>query len=98
MEQMNVEESTKVDIDFSEEVIPKSAKKLQPLVFKDGDNFCCLLGPNPQTGVFGSGETALLAIVDWDTHLTTRLANADDGDEVIQYVKDVYKADNTEVW
>ena len=98
MEQMNVEESRKINIDFDEEALPKSAKKLQPLVWKDGELYFCLLGPNPQNGVFGSGDTPLLAIVDWDAHLTTRLANATEDDEVTQYVKDVYKADNTEVW
>lgn len=98
MEQMNVDESMKVDIDFSEGVLPKSAKKLQPMVWKNGDSFCCLLGSDPQAGVFGCGDSPLLAIVEWDTHLTTRLAQASEADEVIQYVKDVYKADNTEVW
>lgn len=89
MEQMNVEESIKVEVDFTQEVLPKSARKLQPLVWKEGDSFCCLLGPEPQTGIFGRGETPLLAIVDWDTHLTTRLAQATEEDEVVQYVKDV---------
>jgi hypothetical protein len=98
MEQMNVEDSLKVDIDFSEEVLPKSAKTLQPLVWKDGDSYRCLLGPDPSVGVVGSGDTPLLAIVDWDTHLTSRLAQPKENDPVIEYVKDVYKADNTEVW
>ena len=98
MEQMNIEESMKVDINFCEEVLPKSARALQPLVWKDGDSFCCLLGPDPGVGVFGCGNTPLLAIVDWDVHLTNRLAEPVENDEVVEYVKDVYKADNTEVW
>lgn len=88
----------KVDIDFSEEVLPKSARTLRPLVWKDGDSFCCVLGPDPSTGVFGSGDTPMLAIVDWDVHLTNRLADPAENDEVVEYVKDVYKADNSEVW
>jgi hypothetical protein len=98
MEQMNVDESMKVQVDYTQEVLPKSAKKLQPLVWKEGDSFCCLLGSDPEAGVFGCGETPLLAIVDWDTHLTNRLAEPEENDEVVEYVKDVYKADNTEVW
>lgn len=98
MEQMNVEESLKIDIDYTEEVLPKSARKLQPLVWKDDELYNCLLGPDLNMGIFGTGETPLLAIVDWDTQLTARLAQAELEDEVIQYVKDVYKADNTEVW
>jgi hypothetical protein len=98
MEQMNIEESLKVDVDFTEEVLPKSAKNLRPLIWKDGESFCCLLGPDPQQGIFGSGDTPLLAMVDWDVHLTNRLAQPNEDDPVIDYVKDVYKADNTEVW
>ncbi|MDQ0965387.1 hypothetical protein QFZ20_000790 [Flavobacterium sp. W4I14] len=98
MEQMNVEDSVKVKIDFSKKELPKSAQKLRPLVWKDGDSFCCLLGPDPKVGVFGCGDSPLTAIVDWDTHLGNRLAGPSQEDEVIQYVKDVYKADNTEVW
>jgi hypothetical protein len=98
MEQMNIDESMKVNIDFSEPVLPKSARTLQPLVWKDGDSYCCVLGPDPSVGVFGCGDTPMLAIVDWDTHLTSRLADPEDNDPVVDYVKDVYKADNTEVW
>lgn len=98
MEQMNVDESLKIDVDYTQEVLPKSARNLRPLVWKDNDLYNCLLGPDVNQGVFGSGETPLLAIVDWDTRLTSRLAEPKQNDEVIQYVKDVYKADNTEVW
>lgn len=98
MEQMNIEESMKVDIDFTGAALPKSAKKLEPFVWKDGDDFYCLLGPDPTVGIFGSGDSPLRAIVDWDTNLTRRLAAPIEDDQVIEYVKDVYKADNTEVW
>jgi|GEM_PF-2313835 len=98
MEQMNVEESAKIEIDFTDEVLPKSAQKLQPLVWKEINSFSCLLGPDKTQGILGSGDTPLLAIVDWDMHLTNRLAEAKEDDHLIQYVKDVYKADDTEVW
>jgi hypothetical protein len=32
-----------------------AAKALRPVVFKEGKDFCVLLGTNPQDGVFGCG-------------------------------------------
>jgi hypothetical protein len=98
MEQMNVDESMKVDIDFSNPELPPSVKKLEPLVFKEGGMYCCLLGPDPQEGVFGCGETPKLALADWDEHLAIHLATTTEENEVTAYVKDVLKADDTEVW
>lgn len=98
MEQMNVEESLKVNIDFSEQTLPKSVKELQPLLWKDADSYKCLLGPDLNDGILGMGQTPLLAIIEWDNQLMKRLSTATEDDHVIQYVKDVYKADNTEVW
>ena len=95
---MNVEESMKVNIDFSEQTLPKSVKELQPLVWKGVDNYNCLLGPDLTDGILGVGQTPLLAIIEWDNQLMKRLSTATEDDHVIQYVKDVYKADNTEVW
>jgi len=98
MEQMNVEESLKVEVDFQKGALPKSAKELTPLVFKEGDRFCCLLGPDLERGVSGYGETPELAVVEWDANLTSRLAEAKEDDQVIAYVKDMYKSLNSEVW
>ena len=98
MKQMNVEESIKVNVDFTATGIPANAKKLEPLVYKDGDLYCCLLGPNPEEGIFGCGDNTELALADWEKHLTERLATSSVDDPVSQYVKDVLKADDTEVW
>jgi hypothetical protein len=98
MEQMNIEESLKVNIDFTDERLPASVRKLEPLVWKDEDTYCCLLGPDLEQGIFGSGGTPELALADWDQHLSQHLATTTEDDLVTQYVKDVLKADDTEVW
>ena len=95
---MNVDDSMKVNVDFTAAELPSSAKRLQPLVWKEGDSFCCVLGPDPVEGVFGCGDTPELALSDWDGHLAQHLATSTDDNEVTQYVKDVLKADDTEVW
>lgn len=53
MIQMNVPDSMKVKIDFENARLPESVKTLRPLFFEDGTGFCCVLGPDPQDGVFG---------------------------------------------
>ncbi len=66
-----------------------AAVALQPTVFVEGDSYCCLLGPDPETGVFGCGDTPDEALKDWDKNLRKRLASAQPGDEIAKYVKDV---------
>lgn len=66
-----------------------AAKALKPVLFKEGDSFCALLGPDPQAGVFGCGPTPKQALSDWDEHLKEYLAIAGDDDEIVQHVKSV---------
>jgi hypothetical protein len=39
--------------------------------FKDGDNWCVLLGTNIQEGIAGFGDTPLRAIRDFNKHFTS---------------------------
>jgi hypothetical protein len=98
MEQMNVDESQKVAIDFDDENLPKSAALLQPLIYFENGKYHALLGPDLTVGIVGTGRSPYAAIQEWDVQLNSRLANPLANDEVIQYVKDIYKAKDTEVW
>lgn len=64
------------------------AAALRPVVFKEGNGYCCLLGPDPQTGVMGCGDTPEAAIADWDARLRVHLANAGDDDVIVKHVQD----------
>jgi hypothetical protein len=66
-----------------------AAQLLKPVVFKEGDSFCCLLGPDPQTGIFGCGPTPKQALSDWEEHLKEYLATADEDDYVLEYVNSI---------
>lgn len=98
MEQMNVDDTMKVSIDLNEETLPKSAGILQPLIYLEGKQYYCVLGPNKTAGIWGIGTSPTHSIIDWDVNLTSRLATPLEDDEVIKYVKDVYNAYHTEVW
>ncbi len=68
------------------------AAALDPTVFKDGNSYCCLLGSDPQSGVFGCGATPEEAIKDWEKNLRTHLTSAGDQDEVVKFVKAIIKS------
>ena len=98
MKQLNVPEEMKVTIDFTKPDIPESVKAFRPLLFHDGNAYCCVLGPDPQAGVFGCGETPEKALKDWDVHLKERQLSKDQNDEVARYIKDTLNTSKDKVW
>jgi hypothetical protein len=93
MKQLNVPDEMKVDIDFTDNHVPDSVKTFQPVLFKDGNAYCCVLGPDPQQGVFGCGETPLAALKDWDKNFQQRKEVNDKDDEVSLYIHRVMNPD-----
>ena len=98
MKQLNVPEEMKVSIDFTKSDIPESVKAFRPLLFHDGNAYCCVLGPDPQAGVFGCGDTPEQALEDWDVHLKERQLSKDQNDEVARYIKDTLNTSKDKVW
>ena len=88
MEQMKVPNEMKVEIDFERPGVPYTANILQPVLFKEGNSYCCVLGPDRQRGIFGCGETPEQALQDWDKHLTERVEQDAPGDELISFVNE----------
>lgn len=84
MEQMEIPKEQIIEVEYT-----GAAVALQPVVFAEGDSYCCLLGPDPQAGVFGCGDSPDEALKDWDKNLQERLLNGSDDDEVFTHVKDV---------
>jgi hypothetical protein len=60
---------------------------LHPVLFSKGDKYCCLLGPSPQKGVMGYGDTPVSAIADWESRLKEHLSTAGDDDQIVQHVR-----------
>ncbi len=94
MKQLNVPDEVKVNIDFTDDNIPDSVKTFQPVLFKDGNTFCCVLGPDERDGVYGCGETPLAALKDWDKKLQQRKKVNDKNDEVSLYIHRVMNPDD----
>jgi len=97
MQQMNVSEDMKVKVDFTAADIPASVKMFRPLVFHDGDSFCCVLGPDPQLGIFGCGDSVESAMKDWDDHLREQITH-DKRSEVSKFVIDTMETSVEKVW
>jgi hypothetical protein len=97
MIQLEVPDELKVAIDLDDKDIPESAKTFQPVLFKDGNSFCCVLGPDPQEGVFGCGQTPVEALKDWDQNFQQRKTVNDKNDEVALYIQRVIDPSANEI-
>jgi hypothetical protein len=92
MQQMTVPEEVTVKINPDDKSLPEAVRTLQPLVFKDRDAFCCVLGPNTEEGVFGCGDSAKAALEDWEANMRKRIIYHKKDDEVAGFIIDKLNA------
>jgi hypothetical protein len=83
MEQMKIPEEMMIDYDYKH--ADKIVRVLHPAVWKEGDSYCCLLGPDPTTGIFGCGDTPEDATDNWQENL--KQAMIDQDSEMAKYVQ-----------
>ena len=98
MKQLDVPDEKKVDINFESKELPEAARVLMPLVFRDGDSYSCVLGPDPEEGVFGSGKTPMNALKDWDRNLQKRKKIQNPDDEVAFYINETLNRRKDQNW
>jgi hypothetical protein len=97
MEQMKIDPDALMDIS-QQKPLSTAVRELQPALFREGSGFCCLLGPDPQAGIFGCGNTPEQAIADWSSNLKKRMAEPIGDDPVAQYVSDVFNSSKLKPW
>lgn len=95
---MYIEDACIVPIDFTAESLSREIKELRPTVYVQGNAFCCLLGADPQTGIFACGDTIETALAAWQDALVEYMKKALEDDELRNYVSDSLTASNREVW
>jgi hypothetical protein len=98
MRQMKIDGLGQVFIDYESPGLAKSVQDLRPALYKEGNLFCCVLGPSPQEGIFGCGESVDTALAAWDKQLKNRLIDPKEDDEVIQFVLDNIDASSWIIW
>ncbi|WP_316743787.1 hypothetical protein [Pedobacter antarcticus] len=84
MKKVNPDKAQIVDIEYE-----GAAKLLQPIVFKNGDQYSCVLGIDNQTCIYGSGDSIEQAIQEWDNNLQVHLESAGTDDPIVRKVKDI---------
>lgn len=95
---MKIDESMRVPIDYNDKELALAIRELKPVVFRDGDSYCTLYGPNPQMGIFGRGDSVSGSLADWENDLRERLANAADDDEVVNDIKELLRNSGIQTW
>lgn len=98
MEQMKIDPDAEVHVDYENERLTNNLKLFRPTVFTEGDSYCCLLGPDPTTGIFGCGSTAEAAMFDWDNQLNEYIVNHPEGDPLAEFVLDTLATSKGNVW
>jgi len=66
---MIVDKNAIIRIDYDADDLPATAKEYKPVLFREGNLICCMLGSDPRSGIFGCGSTLAEAIKDWDADL-----------------------------
>ena len=95
---MIIDQAAIVDIDFTAADVDRTLKTLQPVVFQEGEHFCCHLGPNMEQGILGTGDTPEAAIEAWKAALKQRVQTATEDDELATFVKDSLNFTKNDVW
>jgi hypothetical protein len=98
MIQISIDPELIVDFDFTTRETNRTLKNLQPVVYKNGDKYNCLLGPDLERGILGTGSTPEEAISDWEVNLKNRIKDSKEDDELSEFVIDTLKMTDNDVW
>ncbi len=95
---MTIDEHYVIPMDYESPNMPKAVKEFRPTLYKDDEMYCCILGPDPADGIFGSGATEDEAIRSWNDAFKERLQSKSKSDEVLQYIRDTLATSPDDVW
>lgn len=99
MEQMNMQGMEVINFNFEDTSLPGPVRELRPAVYKQGDGYCVILGPDLQHGISGCGNTPQAALENWNKHLQERIKTADAGDDLLlQEIIDYLNTKRANVW
>lgn len=98
MIQLTIDPELIVNYDFTAAEVNRTLKNLQPVVYKNGNGYHCLLGPNLEEGILGTGSSPEEAIYDWELKLQERIQSPSEDDEVSEFVIDTLRMTKDDVW
>lgn len=94
LNRMEITEEKQNQLEY--EKLSKTVKILRPFVFKRGDQYLCLLGPDQQSGIAGYGESVLEAIHDWEVHLVMSIMQ-NKNSPIVKQAKQLIRKSNRKV-
>ena len=65
------------------------AEILKPVIFWDGTQYCCLLGPDDTQGLMTTADSPVNVLNAWNDALLTRLLIGNKNDFIVKHVKSV---------
>lgn len=87
MEQLNIPPELQIPINYQAAEVSGMVKNLRPVLFRKGELYCCLLGPDIESGITGQGRNPQKAISDWERKVTDRIEHAPDTDQLALYLR-----------
>jgi hypothetical protein len=98
MEQMNMEGMNVIPLNYEDPALPAAVRDFRPAVYLDDSGYCCILGPDPQRGIFGRGGSQQEAIADWLQQFNERIDHPAAGDELAKEIIDSMSISKKDVW
>jgi hypothetical protein len=98
MKQMPIKDEVVVHVNYESSDLPATVRQFKPVVYKEGGTFCCILGPDRQTGIFASGSSVNEALRNWDANVHQRLSHHNEDDEVARFMLDSLSVSKKDVW
>lgn len=91
MEQLDIPSGLQLPINYQSSDVSGLVRYLRPVLFRKGGGYCCLLGPNTESGILGCGSSPQKAITDWERKIADLLLNAPEADQLVTFIKNALK-------
>ncbi len=87
MQSMNIYRSLIVPVNYDLPDNSRFIRRLRPMVYRQGDEYCCMIGSDQQGTIFGRGAAPGIAIKNWEDNLVRRLEHIEDEDDITKIAR-----------
>ena len=98
MKQILIGEDLIVPIDYDSLEYSAAIRQFRPTLYKQDEQFCCILGPDQEQAIYATGATEDEAIKNWNIAFKERMKSKAEDDEIAQYVRDTLTTSKNDTW
>lgn len=98
MQQIVINEDLIVPLDYKSLELSSAVRQFKPTLYKEGDSFVCVLGPDAEQAIYGRGATEDEALENWEEDFNDRLKSKGENDTIAQYIRDTLATSKKDVW